>query len=248
MLVLSLLVTLISAVSIGPTGCGDDVKTFKPPGEEDSFLPLTSPENVIHNLAASYNLRDFDHFKDLIRTDFTFIFNAYDVQHYAGMIPMEGWWGAPEELQATRNMFDTDWVPDDPKYKVDNIQMALALSDSLVPTNLQGAPAGTLQGNATLDLEVSVDGGQITLLVHSHPLFYFASDSGETTGPWRLWKCADAPYGEDFLTSSTGGQGPDCGATQGGASWSSGPAGRRDASNALAIVGNSWGLIKSVYQ
>jgi hypothetical protein len=180
-------------------GCGNDVGFYKPSVGEDPFLPLTSPENVLHNLALSYNLRDCEHFGELLCDGFVFVFNQDDVERYPDRIPHEGFWGRDEERAATCHMFDVNWNPGDPSYKADDIELYLQLSGTLVQSNFDGAPEGTLEGFATLDLKIEAGGGWMTLLVQSRPRFYFAPHNTKGTTLWCLWRCEDAPFFDGLL-------------------------------------------------
>lgn len=227
------------------TGCGDDVEIYKP---QNPFLPLTSPENVLHNLALSYNLRDCEHFEDLLCEDFIFVFNQYDVDKYSGHVPGEGFWSCDDERTATCHMFDTSWAPEDPVYKADNIELYLQLSGSLVPTNFKGAPFGTLVGSVTLDLQIDAGGGALTLLVNSRPHFYFAPDHTQTPTLWCIWRCEDAPFDYDSLSgiSSSDGTGRAHGDRYQLPSEDS--ALQNNAPAVASTEKTSWGLVKSIYR
>jgi hypothetical protein len=180
-------------------GCGDDGKSLGPSKKTDPFPPLSSPENVLRNLQSSYELGDYDHFAPLIRDDFVFTFYAEDIPVGPGEIPPGGFWGAPEELLAMRSMLDSTSVLSDPRFKVVDIEMEVALAGALRESNQQGAPKGTLEGYVSLDLEVTVQ-EDVVFLVRSRPLFFFAPDSADDPGIWRLWKCQDAPWDEESLS------------------------------------------------
>ena len=184
-------------------GCGDDVEIHNPVGRGDNipYLPLTSPGNVIHNLALSYNLRDCEGFEALLREDFVFVFHPDDVVKFPDMIPQQGFWGYADDVQATCNMLDKDYEPIDPSYEVDDVETHLQLSGSLEPTDEQGAPEGTLKGYVTLDFTSVAGGGHLYLIVHSRPLFFFAPDNAQSPTTWRIWKCEDAPFEEAVLTN-----------------------------------------------
>jgi len=180
-------------------GCGDDGKSLGPSKKTDPFPPLSSPENVLRNLQNSYELGDYDHFAPLIRDDFVFIFYAEDIPVEPGQIPAGGFWGAPEELLAMRSMLDSTSVLSDPRFKVVDIEMEVALAGALRESNQQGAPKGTLEGYVSLDLEVTVR-EDVVFLVRSRPLFFFAPDSADDPRIWRLWKCQDGPWDEESLS------------------------------------------------
>lgn len=185
------------AFSLLGTGCGDDIEIYKPSRDEGPYLPQTSPENVLHNLAASYTLRDYHHVPPLFSEEFFFHFAQHDLGEPG--VPYSGDWGRAEELEATWHMLDSGYVPQMPEYKVESIEMSLVLSGSLQEANPEGAPPGTLKGFAALDLMVRMDGGSMTFLARSRPLFYFAPDDTMQEQPvWRIWRCLDAPHDEDL--------------------------------------------------
>jgi hypothetical protein len=195
-------------------GCGDDVEIYKPVGRgnDDPYVPQISPGNVIHNLALSYNLRDGDGFGVLLHEDFVFAFDPDDVRNFPDEIPQQGFWGYPDEVQATCNMFNPDYEPSDPSYKADDIEIHLQLSGPLEQTAHQGAPEGTLEGYVTLDFTIVAGGGHLNLIVRSRPLFFFAPDNAQSPTTWRIWKCEDSPFQEDALSGNihmdpTGGSG-----------------------------------------
>jgi hypothetical protein len=185
-----------ATIAIACAGCGDDVEIYKPVGRgnDDPYLPQTSPESVIHNLALSYNLWDCERYEELLHNDFVFIFNQDDVEKYPDQIPPAGHWGYQDEVQATCNLLDKDYEPIDPSYKVDDVRMQMELYGSLEPTVQQGAPEGTLEGYVTLDLAIGANEGQLDLMVTSRPLFFFAPDDTQSTTTWRIWKCEDSSF------------------------------------------------------
>jgi hypothetical protein len=187
------------ALAYGLQGCG----IFNPEkgGHKPDPLPPMppmSPQDVIDNMAYAYNHFEYEqNYEPLIRSDFTFIFNEDDVTKYPDTIPQEGWWGAPEEMMSARHMLDKNFVPEDPRYTIDSIQLLLKMGD-LEPSNLQGVPKGTLEAYVAFDLEVQASGGALTVQVQSRPLFFFTpDDSTSGQGPWRLWKIKDGPYDDE---------------------------------------------------
>jgi hypothetical protein len=254
------------ALSLCFTGCGDDDKIVTPPEEVDHFPPLSSPENLLRNLQSCYELRDYDHFAPLIRDDFTFLFNPDDVKAEPDQVPACGWWGAAEELQASHNMFDTTYVPNEVSYRVTEIEMRVSLAGTLKDSNLQGAPEGTLEGYVFFALEVQAH-GDVTFIVRSRPLFFFVPDSAEDSAPWRLWKCQDAPWeggllnpGKDSLLGrkltkiepQPGARAPvrwflERDPTRHRASTAVSATEARRARDVLAVEKCTWGVLKSLY-
>jgi hypothetical protein len=246
---LVLAISLVVAAAFVVVGCGDDVNTFKPPGEESPFLALTSPENVLQNLETSYNLLDCNHFGELLHEDFIFEFNEDDVVKYPDEVPREGYWGYFDELRATCNMLDTSRIPPDPYYKVKDVEMiTLALLEPLVPSNEEGAPPGTVDAEAGLELWVIANDGWLTFFVRSRPHFYFVPDSTQAPPIWRIWKCMDGPYDDEPFYGAVGTSRPQCG---GGAPRMIGPSRIVLDNVALRTRGAShstWGAVKSLYR
>jgi hypothetical protein len=202
--IVKIFVTTVTAVMnlaliLGCAGCGDGGKTLGPLKEREPFPALTSPENLLQNLKSCHELRDYEHYQPMVRDDFTFVFILDDSTSLPGTIPE--FWAAGQELLAARNMFDSEYIPDDPRYKIDKMEMTVTLAGTLRESNLQGGPEGALEGDVFLEIMVwTQDAGE--LLARSRPLFYFAPDSPEDPVIWRLWKCVDGPRNEGFSASA----------------------------------------------
>jgi hypothetical protein len=229
------------------TGCGDDIQIYRPPVEKNSFLPLTSPANIVHNIALAYNLQDCERIEELLCEDFVFVFSDRDISHYRDWVPQEGLWGCDDEVDATCNMFDTNYVPEDPLYKVDRLEMSLHFSGSLTATNREEAPPGTLEGYVSMDLNMDVGGGAATFLCRSRPLFYFAPDSTQSPTLWCLWRCEDSPFVPELLNSVAGADLSDRETTEHRALPLGRSAVQRGELAAPASETTSWGIIKLVY-
>lgn len=223
------------------SGCGDDIEIYKPP-PYSPYLALTSPENVIHNLAEAYNNRNCERVEELLCDEFVFVFNEDDVWNYHE-VPDEGWWGYSDEVLATNKMLDRDHEPADPQYKIDEIEIALELSGQLTPYNDEGAPNGTLEGYVTLELTAEAGGGTMTLRVHTRPLFFFAPDSTQSPVSWCLWRCEDGPFldGTGSVLGTAGG-------TENGQKSAEGnPAAYSYTPTSAAGETATWGRIKAFY-
>jgi hypothetical protein len=156
-------------------------------------LPADSPQAVLANMRVAYNRFNYDRYQPLIREDFTFVFNPADVQGSQGEIP-EFWTQGPE-LASAKNMLNPEFQPEDPLYKIDSMELVIQLSGQLRETNLQNAPEGTLESYVNFDLNVEAGAGNLTLLVHSRPLFYFAPDEADAENKiWRIWKIVDGEF------------------------------------------------------
>ena len=183
-------------------GCGDDDGGFKP---EDIFRELTSPEDVLHNFEAAYNEMDYGHYAALIRDDFTFVFLDGDLGSPG--VPPSGVWGKADELHTHQNMLDTAYTPPaEPQTKIENMQLELAISGELKVSNLDGAPAGTLEGLVTFDLQLNTV-GEIIYLVNSRPLFYFVPNDPDSARAWQIWKIEDAGWDHAALKPDDPGDG-----------------------------------------
>jgi len=226
------------------TGCGDDIGIYRPPKNENPYLPQTSPENVLHNLATSYSMRDYAHFHPLIRDDFIFIFTP-ESEGGKG-VPPDGIWGCADELQATQHMLDPYYVPEESEYKVKSIEMILALSSPLQETDLEGAPRGTLKGRAELGMVVTLAKGGSKLLVRSWPLFYFAPDGTSTSSAWRLWRCIDASFDDTVLRLSTFSR--PCGYPDGSDAAIDESVPRIEPIAEASVPEFSWGAVKAIYR
>jgi hypothetical protein len=92
-------------------------------------------------------------------------------------------------------MLNPEFQPEDPLYKIDSMELVIQLSGQLRETNLQNAPEGTLESYVNFDLNVEAGAGNLTLLVHSRPLFYFAPDEADAENKiWRIWKIVDGEF------------------------------------------------------
>lgn len=193
-----ILVTVIALAILGQ-GCG----IFSPDEgehEEDPLPPMppTSPQAVIDNMEYAYNNFDYERYRPLIHEDFIFWFNEDDVG-VIDEVPDEGYWGAPEELEAAEHMLDENFQPSKPEYKIDNMELLIQKSGDpwLQPSNFENAPEGALEGFVTFDLRVETSGTSLILEVTSRPLFVFTpDDSTSEQVTWKLWMIKDAPNEE----------------------------------------------------
>jgi hypothetical protein len=186
-------ILLAVTVALTMAACDKDGDgTFTP---QDQFLDPTSPGNVLHNLAACHNKRDYDHVLPIIRDDLQFILVDKDRTQIPGELFANGVWDAPGLLQAMYRMLDRSYVPCDSLAAIRHMEMSLELLGTPTPTNLQGAPEGTLEGRADLDFIVETI-GRIAYRARSQPYFFFVPDSSaaEKEGvTWKLWRVIDMP-------------------------------------------------------
>jgi len=181
-------------------GCGlnPEEKPIPPPVLPN--WPALNAQDVLDNMAYAYNQMDYERYYPLIDDRFTFEFNEEDINAYPDQIPPEGVWGQSEELVSAEHMLNRDYIPPNPADKIDNLELDMQFSGEPEPTNMQGAPPGTLEGFVTFDLRVQTAGGTV-YLVHSRPLFFFAPSGTlvtgvDTTFVWRIWHIKDAPFGQ----------------------------------------------------
>lgn len=228
------------------SGCTDDIKVYKPPEEESPFLPLTSPENLVHNIAKSYNLQECERIAELLCEDFVFVFSERDRNDHPDKVPQGGVWGCDEEIEATCNMLDPHYEPEDPEYKIDSIKMSMNLSGSLQRTNREEAPPGTLESWVNLDMFMETGGANI-ILCQSRPRFFFAPDSTQTPTLWCLWRCEDIQDYPWIPSDEVGAGQPNSGPGSQLEFYSGRSAMQRDELGAPAGETTSWGLIKLHY-
>jgi hypothetical protein len=86
-------------------GCSDD-PTSPPPGETQSFLPLTTRNAVLNNLELGWTQRKADKIDELLDDNFIFFFNEGDV---GGEIPES--WSRFEDLAATTALLESNTNP-----------------------------------------------------------------------------------------------------------------------------------------
>ncbi len=88
-------------------GCPFSTKT-EPPGDDHVdpvFKPRTSPQNLMKNLMAAYELRDVTEFDSLLDQAFTFFFSEQDQD-------ISEPYNRDVEIAIHGVMFDSDWVQD----------------------------------------------------------------------------------------------------------------------------------------
>ena len=83
--------------------CSDDKSTNSNGGEQDPYLPRTSPENLLENLMLAYKHRDVAMLDSLLDRDFTFFFSEED-QDIGDRLDRE------DEIPIHEEMFDPDRV------------------------------------------------------------------------------------------------------------------------------------------
>jgi hypothetical protein len=169
-------------------GCGNDEGAFKP---APVILDPSSPDNVLNNLAVSYDGRDMEEFGKLLDGGFTFRFTHHDVVQFEELVPDEGQWSRSEEIETTDFMFSLHGAPDETYLSIKEIDMDVIPSVSAVPCNMVGAPPGTVEKTAQLRLTVKQKRPDRDLVVITRPLFYFAPDSSSTPVTWKIWMIED---------------------------------------------------------
>jgi ketosteroid isomerase-like protein len=74
----SVVVLAILGMATLTLSCSDDKSTNSNGGEQDSYLPRTSPENLLENLLLAYKHRDVAQFNSLLDEEFVFHFSEED--------------------------------------------------------------------------------------------------------------------------------------------------------------------------
>jgi hypothetical protein len=185
-------IALLVIAALPLSGCELDDGIIKPPPRLYPHDP-TSPQYVVDNLVYGFNQFDVERIGSILHDDFKFIFDAEDVEKFPDDVPKDGEWNREEFLTALENMLDLNFVPERPSQKVDDLRMKIEFAGKPEPTNLEGAPRGTLEGYVTVDMKVYVTGGE-DCVVKSRPEFYYVPDSTRTPVSWKLWRIVDAPF------------------------------------------------------
>jgi hypothetical protein len=127
-----------AAAALALTGC-----LFSPPDTEPPQQPveMTSPVNVLKNVAIAYNQRNIALYKKSLSTNFVFYFDPRDVgqnpPNKTYVIPES--WSYTEDWQATYNMFRLAYSinlsiptgrigepePEETTYRADNVTISL---------------------------------------------------------------------------------------------------------------------------
>jgi hypothetical protein len=187
-------ILLAAILALTMAACDDDGGGFTP---ESPFRELSSPENVLNNIAACFNEMNYAELLPIIHDGFVFYIWDGDVGSIPGDLAPDGYMPRAAFLEAAHNMLSEGFIPCGPEpvpdLQIEGMEMALTLSGDLTETGLEGAPSGTQTAYVNLDLQVNTV-GTIIYVVHSRPLFYFASDSlhADTEGvTWQLWRVDD---------------------------------------------------------
>jgi len=82
----------------------------KKPGTEkpSPYLAQSSPANCLTNLRQAYVDRNYTEYEKLLSEDFTFVFNERDINDPSNPTPPQ--WARVDELESTRNIFETDLI------------------------------------------------------------------------------------------------------------------------------------------
>ena len=88
--------------------CSSDRSTLlQPEAGVESYRQFNVPENLIRNLELAYTKRDIDAFDELLAPEFVFRFQPGDARELG-----RDSWGREEEIQSTRNLFESSRVKD----------------------------------------------------------------------------------------------------------------------------------------
>jgi hypothetical protein len=160
-------VLLPAVAALLSTGCLFDPKTKEGPGEDDggSYLPPTSPENVLANLATAYRFKEIDPYDRVTHDDFVFKPSLDDDEITFTEL------NERDDFHSTKNMF-TDVI---------SIDINLE-SSGPTPSDLPLYPASegylrVLVPQVFISVETQIDGEMWTLKVEGDPAkFIFAPD------------------------------------------------------------------------
>jgi hypothetical protein len=81
-----------------------------PPPPAQGYLPLNTRTAVLNNLEISYSRRHINKYNEVLDESFTMFFSPGDVSD--GKTPEQ--WGRPDEVTANTNLFDDNYVDQDP--------------------------------------------------------------------------------------------------------------------------------------
>lgn len=112
----------------------DDNKT--PAKTTDQFKSLTDKENVIYNLALSYNKADIAHYEELLHPDYTWYFQSADL---ARGLPV--FWTREQDVSATANIFrSVRGQNSNPEMNLDKIELEITAGSWSPVDSVAGAP------------------------------------------------------------------------------------------------------------
>jgi hypothetical protein len=101
--------TLSIALCLGlVVACEDD--PVKPPGDDSWYQKLSQRSHVLNNLEVAYSRRHINKYIELLDQNFTMFFSSGDVGN--GRTPEQ--WGRADEIAANTNLFDANYVDQDP--------------------------------------------------------------------------------------------------------------------------------------
>ncbi len=154
----------------------------------------------MENVKYSYEQFYYDRYWPLIHQEFQFFIWSGDAGGTPGDLAPEGYWNRTVEIGLAEHMMDRNFVPTDPltqqldyDKQIDSMQMEWSFSDpGPVPSNLEGAPAHTLEAFVNFDLQVDCV-GETDFAVTSRPKFYFIPADSTVPQPWTwtIWRIDD---------------------------------------------------------
>jgi hypothetical protein len=175
--------------------CGDD-STSPPPSAGVEFKDLTSEDDVLFNLALSYNKRSTAQLDKLLDEDFIFLFSTQDVIQNG--TPAN--WPRTLELDAARNIFDPS-LPGDARVIAIDVRLHYSSGGWL-----EEPPRGSHPGEswwtktATYDCVINRADGIEYRAMGTLALFKIRWD--DDAGHWRL-----VSWFDDVGTAATGSPG-----------------------------------------
>ncbi len=199
-------------------GCGDD-DVIGP--EPDPYLPLTSPENILHNLEASWERRDILRYAELLDPEFRFYFQQLDVPPG---LPL-AYWNRDEDSTGTGALLAS------PEVKEIHVDLGPFTVEDAGRVDYPGARRVRLT-QARLEVALAND---ITLVVEGDTqdmIFRRGSAAaGSDSTRWYLLEWSDIPGGGGFKRQPAAAE----------------PAAGLAARSPL-VESNSWGRIKALFR
>ena len=167
-------------VAVVFVGC-DEEPPLGPPNLPE-YEPLTSPENLIVNLQASYQRREIEEYAKLLAPEFRFQFQPVD----QGLIGKE-FWNRDEDSVGTRALLET------PEVAVIRIDLLYAGRDSTIDKT---PPADSVRIRIhTTDLEIYQTNDFSWVVTDQQDMFFRKgiSASGENPAHWFMYEWHDLP-------------------------------------------------------
>jgi hypothetical protein len=175
---------LTVSLSVAVLACGHDEETV-PETSESPYLPRTSIENVMANLATAYQERNLEEYAKLFDHDrFRYVFPPACVQ---GPDPLPPFWAWNAEYESAGNMLaDT---------LIEKVELGISFQTPRPVEEADDPPAGATRTTylTSLDLLLTTrnpdtEEQDIFVIQGEHQDFFFARDPWETQDGQPVWK------------------------------------------------------------